>query len=233
MRDLLRHFFKDDRRSFTCEQCNDKTEDNAIYKSRLVKIPQVLVLHLKRFTYDLKNGTLEKNRRSLQVPPVIEVTEWDDAPGAPTSSDINHPESAPVCCPCASAYDAEINLEKGPRGAIDMASAAIAMEASNEDASKDESSASSMPATYVLSGVVRHLGVDCRSGHYVADVPLPDSSSSSATPAAEGVSLSDKWKRCDDSSVREISLKTVLGDRDSPYLLFYRLVNKRRGTERA
>ena len=67
----------------------------------------------------------------------------------------------------------------------------------------------------------------------VADVPLPDSSSSSATPAAEGVSLSDKWKRCDDSSVREISLKTVLGDRDSPYLLFYRLVNKRRGTERA
>ena len=48
VRDLLKHFFKDDCRSFTCEHCDDKSDGNAIYKSRLVKMPQVLVLHLNR-----------------------------------------------------------------------------------------------------------------------------------------------------------------------------------------
>lgn len=227
VRDLLKHFFKDDRRSFTCEHCDDKSDGNAIYKSRLVKMPQVLVLHLKRFTYDLKNGTLEKNRRALQVPPILEVAEWDDAArdegeSASSSSGAKSVESARVCSAMATTYDARIDLQKGPKGAIDAASAAIAMAASNHDAEIEgsTSSSSSLPGRYALSGVVRHLGIDCKSGHYVADVPMPQKAGTAST----GISLSDKWKRCDDSTVREIPLEKVIADKESPYLLFYRLV---------
>lgn len=232
-RDLLKHFFEDDHRSFTCDHCGDKSDDNAVYKSRLVKMPQVLVLHLKRFTYDLKNGALEKNRRALGVPPIIELTEWEDAAtsDATSSTSIGDKpvETAPVCSAAATTYDSNIDLQKGPKGAIDAASAAIAMAASNQEADSEGSSSSpctSLPGRYVLSGVVRHLGIDCRSGHYVADVPMAPKA---GTQPIAGVNMDDKWKRCDDSAVKEVSLKDVVGDRESPYLLFYRLVSTTQG----
>lgn len=55
-----------------------------------------------------------------------------------------------------------------------------------------------------LNAVIRHLGHDTLSGHYIADV------------------RSDKgWQRCDDSLVSDISEQQVVNEKENAYILFY------------
>ena len=206
--DLFKHFFKDDSRSFTCDACGDNEKDNAIYHSRLVKMPQILVLHLKRFHYDFKNNRLDKNRAALSFPAKFDVGHWREVAG-----DSARDLAANVCAVDAKRSDTSIDLQEGPKHAIEAA----AVRATGASFSEDSTPSSFPKFAYALSGVVRHLGVDCRSGHYVADVP-------DESTAAYKTGAPEKWRRCDDLGVTATTLSRVLADRESPYLLFYQLL---------
>ena len=72
---------------------------------------------------------------------------------------------------------------------------------------------------YKLSAVVRHLGDNANSGHYVTDLPDND---------YKGSAVEGKWRRCDDRMIRPITLDKVLAEQDNPYLLFYTFVDHHR-----
>ena len=55
-----------------------------------------------------------------------------------------------------------------------------------------------------LNAVIRHLGHDTLSGHYIADVRTEKG-----------------WQRCDDSLVTDIAEQIVVNERENAYILFY------------
>ena len=214
--DLFKHFFRDDRRSFRCDKCGDEEDDNAIYRSSLVKMPQVLVLHLKRFHYDFKNNRLDKNRAALSFPAKLELRERRDTTSSSSSDGVVH-----ICAADAKSSDTSIDLQEGPKHAIEAAAVQASLASSHTQVANLAPGGlldgASSEFTYALSGVVRHLGVDCRSGHYVTDVP--DGSTATYKTGAP-----EKWKRCDDMGVTSTTLSRVLAEKESPYLLFYQLL---------
>ena len=78
--------------------------------------------------------------------------------------------------------------------------------------------ASAQPRSYVLYGVLYHLGVSSREGHYTVDVLHPN-----RNHGGEG------WLHIDDKTVSALRREDIFGGHDSrqtddrcPYLLFYR-----------
>ena len=55
-----------------------------------------------------------------------------------------------------------------------------------------------------LNAVIRHLGQDTLSGHYIADVRCEKG-----------------WQRCDDSLVVDMSEQQVVNEKENAYILFY------------
>ena len=77
-----------------------------------------------------------------------------------------------MCAADAKSSDTSVDLQEGPKHAIEAAAVQATIASSSADGAPSSSTESASPQfTYALSGVVRHLGVDCRSGHYVADIP--------------------------------------------------------------
>ena len=67
---------------------------------------------------------------------------------------------------------------------------------------------------YTLVSVIRHLGSDLSSGHYICDVKNKNSNSNTGA-------TDNKWSRCDDSTVSVISEEKVLRETDTPYIMIY------------
>ena len=257
---LLAAFFASQHRVFCCETClkadrsifrhsNENSKENnangsaqlngtsnakCIVTNRLQVLPNTLVIHLKRFRYDgEKVTTAVKFPLKLQLPADLHA-DGCTRPDLSAGKDID-----------ASGGGIE----------LDVLTAAQMRESLECDKDQPRSvgrggQAQRGPALYELSAVVRHLGNNPRSGHYITDLPdnnyctqhspseltsndsdlghvfnslnrSPIGSEKSTLSVEGGV----QWRRCDDSTIRAIPLAQVLADQHSPYLLFYRLTN--------
>ena len=80
---------------------------------------------------------------------------------------------------------------------------------------------------YRLRAVVRHMGSNVFSGHYICDTFTGTGAGSSGSSGGGGSGNrgggrgAGSWQRCDDSIVSPISEEAVLKDETSPYILFY------------
>ena len=71
---------------------------------------------------------------------------------------------------------------------------------------------------YRLSAVVRHMGNNVFTGHYICDT---FTAASAASRVGKALRPGGAWRRCDDSVVMPITEEEVLADQTSPYILFY------------
>ena len=90
----------------------------------------------------------------------------------------------------------------------------------------------STPLRYRLNAVVRHIGTDAFTGHYICDTATHETP---ATPLSgiyrsevdEGESAGRRkstvaaWSRNNDSLVNSVNEETVLSEMDTPYIFFY------------
>ena len=93
-------------------------------------------------------------------------------------------------------------------------------------AAGDNDNASAAPGAaarweYRLSAVVRHMGNNVFTGHYICDTYTAVTATSRIGKA---LGAGGAWRRCDDSIVAPISEEDVLADKISPYILFYERV---------
>lgn len=119
---------------------------------------------------------------------------------------------------CSGASGRCIDCGSGKCSAIDgnaaeavNAGAAVAGDCTDDGDDSDEDSCAlplltAASSVYKLTAVVRHIGSDCKSGHYVTDILHGKDGS---------------WRRCDDSLVTYISAERVLAELRDAYLLFY------------
>ena len=102
--------------------------------------------------------------------------------------------------PCSACGNKPVESSFAPRqeGSIEEH-----LEFTNEEALQLPS-IESLGTLYRLCAVVRHLGYDTLSGHYIADVRKTAG-----------------WQRCDDSIISDISEEKVLTEKENAYILFY------------
>ena len=74
---------------------------------------------------------------------------------------------------------------------------------------------------YRLSAVVRHMGNNVFTGHYICDI---FTAASAASRVGKALKPGGSWRRCDDSAVAPITEEEVLADQTTPYILFYERV---------
>jgi uncharacterized UBP type Zn finger protein len=209
--DMFKTFFDSQERDFCCEKCqiegrnffgqeliNNKSNSRARVDNRISTLPHVLALHIKRFRYDLSKIT-----SAVQFPAQLLL------PSALCTNDVQSPDFS-TCGPVEMGGSEEQlpstfdqiwqNVTTGTK--IKKSS----FEEKNAAAASDDKN-----FVYSLSAVVRHMGINAKSGHYICDVI--DKSCEN-----KGGKF---WRRCDDSSITDISLDSVLKEQENPYMLFY------------
>jgi Ubiquitin carboxyl-terminal hydrolase len=88
------------------------------------------------------------------------------------------------------------------------------------------------PLRYRLNAVVRHIGTDAFTGHYICDTathetPATPLSSINRSEVNEGEIVGRRkstvaaWSRNNDSLVNSVNEETVLSEMDTPYIFFY------------
>jgi hypothetical protein len=195
----------------------------AVVTNLIRVLPKVLVVHLKRFRYDL-----DKFTTAVEFPAVLRLprdlcTQDCRLPDMSAGVDIVGDQFEAIANATLSSSTAQGMTALPGHGGNLLASTA-------QDASTSTSTSASplsvsvAAATYELSGVVRHLGRNARSGHYVTDLPDDSYGSGVANLPTSGAGAADsKWRRCDDSTVRQIPLSKVLAEQETAYMLFYSL----------
>jgi hypothetical protein len=73
---LLDSFFQDDLRELRCESCQASSEGMVKVKKSLQSMPQVLVIHLKRFKYDLSRNRTIKVHHPISFPKIISLDKY-------------------------------------------------------------------------------------------------------------------------------------------------------------
>ncbi len=218
---LLINLFAAEYRDLTCENCEKgmKCQTSSFVRT----VPKTLILHLKRFGYNLQTMQEEKLTTHVNIPLELDLPH-----------DILNRE-------CLLWPDLCANLEDDPLTFIDSVMQSdeddrdktLAIDRINDDTSKPVQASSgesnrkirrNQPIRYNLTGVLRHTGSTAKSGHYVADV-LDINADWDASVGS--ISLEQKqslpWIRCDDSTVHKYSSKDVITDKTTPYILFYDL----------
>jgi len=147
--DLLDLYFRDDNLEMKCEKCGNAT---AWLHKKIVKLPRVLVLHIKRFLPDPITFTYEKKRDKILPAPVVYL----DTCSAP---DVQLP------IPLKKSTSQNGNGRSPKRRKMDD---------TNDDESElimdNSTTRSSRKYLYRLHSIVAHKGSSATFGHYVAYV---------------------------------------------------------------
>jgi ubiquitin C-terminal hydrolase len=184
---------------YYCERCDEKRE--ASRALRLKELPPYLVIHIKRFSFDMK--TLSRKK----LHDVIEFPHQFDPNGLIVLAD-----AAKRGDDAADVADADLALAAAFRNERDGTDAAIAAALAASD-SKGRSSKRNPPGPqYALVATVDHKGSNAGGGHYVSTVFDP---------------IARSWSLFDDSVVKSVNdsfAKRQMHKSADVYLLVYRLI---------
>jgi len=222
---LVRSFFAPEFRDMRCDKCSHTATGTATETPssgpastmRAAKecssLPRYLLLHLKRFHLDIAVGTVMKLSYPVSVPPTLDLGEYYAPSSTPRLAKKPRTEgselpSSPIV----------IGTSSGSSGtnAVGLGAAI----GSNDDSTR-----------YALRSVVRHIGANAVSGHYITDVcSLRGETTTAVGPeeasdtgiAAAAVGPVGRWRRCDDSVVKAVSERDVCAAmQHTPYLIIY------------
>ena len=230
---LLARFFAPESLERRCERpgCEGR---RATLARRVVRLPRVLVVHLKRFRFDAPAPTGEENvaPRAAKVARRVVLPETTSLEAFAAFGEEATPRGPPPKSPgtvvagttagtIAGTPAADTPALAAPRRLFPVTpvgmrtvadEATAATRAYADDASPSGPDAAE--ATYRLRGVVSHIGASIECGHYVARVRGDD----------------DAWTTFDDEDARETPAEEVVGgarERDW-YVAVYEVVERRR-----
>jgi ubiquitin C-terminal hydrolase len=182
LEDLFSAFFIDELRDLVCDNCHQ--EDGKVKLSKCISsIPTTLVIHLKRFRFDPDLNEFAKLNNSVIFPAYFNLQDCEDVLSSCPRFSSCYPfmwEQQPK----------EISMN--PSDFISMFNLNDKVEFTTKKFDQNINNRSKFD--YKLSAVVRHLGNDLLSGHYICDV----------SPPASIQSDENMWTRFDDSFVRKI-----------------------------
>ena len=189
---LFGNFFNDEIRDLVCEKCG-QADGKVKITSQIVTLPQTLVIHLKRFRYEESSQTYVKINTAISFPLSLNLLQcgeciknrdimtsqalfrdmWNQKPGEIQTSAADFEAFFP-------------SPEKVSRRAME------AVEGAADGHDNNDSFYS-----YSLCAVVRHIGREMLTGHYICDAY------DDAAVDGDGRQVA-AWKRFDDAHVTEI-----------------------------
>lgn len=165
----IRRFFAPEKRELKCEKCFFET---ATQTMKVIRLPNALLLHLKRF-----------------------IVEWDSEIGSVSYTKnqtlVEYGETLNLAENC----DLDVTLPSGTNSRLCCVAQSSVEDVLNDDDSLSSCSMDETPK-YSLKSVVHHIGSSTLCGHYTADV-LSRKYSNNINEDIDSV----KWLRCNDSSV--------------------------------
>jgi len=192
----LRRFFSSGKRELKCEKCSC---ESATQTTEILRLPQILVLHLKRFIVDIspcfKRISYKKNNAAIDFPEGLSLNssgegnlgKYDDVLGDFLARDVQYPE--PLADDC-------IMHE------VDNITHDIMSTKSDNDDEKKQTDERHRKE-YKIRSIVNHIGSSANHGHYTADaLKLYDNERR-------------EWTRFNDSSVSLLANggKDAMGER--------------------
>ncbi|KAG5832323.1 hypothetical protein ANANG_G00289880 [Anguilla anguilla] len=133
-------------------QCSVCFAQLAIVEQKLQSLPRVLVLQLKRFTFNSKL-TLVKLQDTLEIPPVLSLQDHSDATA--TYGDCHEPSSSKGDAVPTAAGKKQSSVKCGAEDRVEQYSCTV-----NQPAGRHE---------YRLTSVLSHIGASVRHGHYISE----------------------------------------------------------------
>lgn len=194
----LRRFFAPEKRKLKCEKC---FFESATQTMKLTKIPNALLLHLKRFVveWDSTAGRISysKNQSPVEYGRNLNLSEY-------CVLDVSQPKN-----------HSNINVDtmkfipdcKGSDDEVDDSAESYCTTESVDNT-----------ATYKLKSVVHHIGSSTTCGHYTADIL--------SRKCEKGRSDDFKWLRCNDSHISAHETNDVTKIQESmktAYMVMYEL----------
>lgn len=174
---LVRSFLQEETRELHCPHCREGSQ--VILSKRMLQMAPCLVLHLKRFHYDMQTGGYTKLRHPISFTSKLDLKDCGIHP-------TNKKEASFFTKKCVQVENGRYSsLWQGKEN--ERADKLIDQMQSLED---DEASGVLDGGHYALRAVVRHMGNALDQGHYICDV----------IDEANG-----QWLRCNDALVMEVS----------------------------
>eukprot|EP01031_Cornospumella_fuschlensis_P031722 gene31722-38339_t len=195
---LLHSFFSPEVRDLPCPACSRGTRVRV--RKSMHTLPPVLAIHLKRFSEGLEDASYVKLHTPVDFPSSLSIA--DVVPNTPQKNSEQH-----VWGKCAQVVAGEYDefWEK-------MMRAPAPLQPVIDNFNRLRCALTTPAYTYKLYGVVRHRGISMNAGHYICDA--------FGSPGQKDADA-QRWFRCDDAFVQELTEDVVLAEKDSPYMLFY------------
>ena len=218
---LLKSFFCSEIREVQCEKCNTSS-GTAMTENKILCLPKYLIIHLKRFVFDYSLSRFVKDSKCITFPKKLsmnsDICKFSDEFFVPSmtpyviNSDLDSTTGEEILTEFlreSESIDTRRFVEPTSCADWSCQKCTSTNAQSNTQCSMCQTKKAENSVTdYHLATVIRHLGSDLSSGHYICDVRTRDDTR-------------DRWSRCDDSTVAEISEKKVFGETDSPYILIF------------
>eukprot|EP01039_Chlorochromonas_danica_P005039 gene5039-5532_t len=195
---LVRSFLQEETRELHCPHCREGSQ--VILSKRMLQMAPCLVLHLKRFHYDMQTGGYTKLRHPISFTSKLDLKDCGIHPTNKKEASFFRKKCDQVVNGRYSGLWQEKETERADK-LIDQMQSLVDQTSGMLDGG----------GHYALRAVVRHMGNALDQGHYICDV----------VDEANG-----QWLRCNDALVMQVSEEKVLEERETPYILFFEFVDR-------
>lgn len=201
---IFGHFFNDEIRELVCEMCGNEG-GQVLISSELVSVPSMLVIHLKRFKYEDASQTYVKVNKPVSFPMELNLLECGGCIKRPDEVLQANSESGTEFWKSMSPQEQRAYLEERYVSSLPLDGDAGHSE---KDCVRRPQEASMSRFSYSLRAVVRHIGKELLTGHYICDV-LEETAGKDENGFQAQTQGDRVWKRFDDSFVTRIDQVTI------------------------